>query len=474
MKRFWRWSSAGFVQGEAPEKVQRLVGSSGDLRRHDSFLILPPLWDHHGHLLQLGALNEEIDLRGAKTVGEALALVRSKAASSAGRNEWLLGFGWDQNLWGGTFPHRRELDEAAGGRPAYLRRVDGHAAWMNSVALSVARLGGNSPDPAGGRLMRDGGGLTGIIMDNAMVVAEAAIPAISSEGIKRRALAALGELERAGLSGATDMGLRAEESGLLADLDHEGKLPIPVRAFLNQDPLNWKNEWGFRGEAFRVEGAKLFADGSLGSRTAALSGGYDDAAGNNGLLLLPAGAIRERLAAAHSHGISVAVHVIGDEALEALLEAMEHPGNLPPVRAEHLQVASSSQLERLSRLRLAASVQPCHWLSDKGWAPRRLGEKRMAWAYRLGSLAKAGLPLLAGTDFPIEPPDPCRTIFSALARDENERLSFGEVMASMRPPEGAVTPEAVTLVAGAAPGDLGDPERILSWDLKRVSAGVMA
>ncbi|MCI4398903.1 MAG: amidohydrolase [Acidobacteria bacterium] len=467
MRRFWRWSSKGFIPAEPQPGVASLVSGDAELGRHDSFLILPPLWDHHGHVLAMGALSEEADLRGARSVEEALSLVRERAKSTP-KGSWLLGFGWDHNLWGGVFPPLAGLDEASGGHPAYLRRIDGHAAWANSAALARAGLRDDSADPPGGRLMRESGRLTGIVMDNAMARIEAAMPPPEEDVLCRRAIEALRELKALGLCGVTDMGLCALEAKLFANLDAKDALPIQVRAYLREDPRAWSATWNHRGKAFRVEGAKLFCDGSLGSRTAALFEEYADDPENSGLLLLSRANLSEMLAAARRHGISLAIHAIGDRAAGTILDAIESEASPHNVRIEHCQVIADGQAERMARLGVTASVQPCHWLSDKAWAPLRLGEKRMGRAYRLGSLARAGIPVLMGTDFPIEKPDPRRTIFSALARPEPERLSFGATLASMAPPQGAIPPKTVTLAAGAAPEDLMAPERLLSWTLRQV------
>lgn len=469
MKRFWRWSNECFVPADPGRLIARLADGDEELRRHDSFLILPPLWDHHGHVLAMGALSEEADLRGAKSVEEALSLVRERA-ESAPKGSWLLGFGWDHNLWGGVLPRLAELDEASGGHPAYLRRIDGHAAWANSTALARAGLRDDSTDPPGGRLMRENGRLTGIVMDNAMARIEAAIPPPGDDALCRRAIEALRELKALGLCGVTDMGLSAPEAKLFAGLDAKDALPIQVRAYLREDPRAWSATCNHRGKAFRVEGAKLFCDGSLGSRTAALFEEYADDPANSGLLLLSRAILSEMLAAARRHGISLAIHAIGDRAAGTILDAIESEAFLPPARIEHLQIVADGQVERVARLGVTASVQPCHWLSDKAWAPLRLGEMRMGRAYRLGSLARAGIPILIGTDFPIERPDPRRTIFSALARPVPERLSFGATLASMAAPQGAMPPESVTLAAGAAPEDLLAPERVLSWTMRQVES----
>ncbi len=470
MKRFWRWSRDRFVSGEISPELARLAERDPELGRYDSFLVLPPLWDHHGHILAMGALSEQADLRGAKSLEDALSLIRAKA-DALPEGGWLLGFGWDQNLWGGRFPNRFELDKVTEGRPAYLRRIDGHAAWVNTRAISCASINGDGGNPQGGRFIREEGWLTGILIDNAMAAVETVIPPPGDDLLRRRALECLQALKGLGLAGATDMGLRAVEAEIFAAMDAGSSLPVPVLAYLNEDPRAWLADWSHTGKYFQVEGAKLFADGSLGSRTAALYECYEDEPGNIGLLILSEAELGEMFEVARKLGISLAIHVIGDGAAESVLDALEHEENPPPIRLEHAQVLKDGQVARMARLGVTASVQPCHWLSDKAWAPQRLGEERMRCAYRLGSLARAGIPLLLGSDFPIEDPDPRRNIYSAIVRPQDERISFGQAIQGLAPPKRAFSSRTATLVAGASPEDLQTPERVTCWTLRAIELG---
>jgi len=456
--RTWRWEEDRFVSCDAPPALRSLLGGA------ETALLLPPLWDHHGHLMALGAQLEEVDLRGASTLEAASARVRAAAVLLPG-DAWLLGSGWDQELWGGTLPHRRLLDEAAEGRPCYLRRIDGHAAWASSASLRRAGLGPKTPDPPGGRFLRDGDGLAGVAVDNAMLPIEAVLPEPGASDRRRRALGGLARLAAAGLSGATDMGLKVADVETLAALDGEGALPLPLDGYLWEEPASCPAHWASPGAAFRVLGIKLFADGALGSRGAALTEPYTDEPGNRGLLLLGPAALAEKVRAARGRAASLAVHAIGDAAADAVLDAFETAGPGRGDRLEHAQLLRPDQVARLARLGVTASVQPCHWLSDRAWAGGRLGG-RLAWGYRAGSLARTGVPLLLGTDFPIEAPDPRRTLYAAEVRGEGEGLSFGAALAASAPPAWAASRCGPTAVLGGTPEDLARPERLLRWELR--------
>ncbi len=466
--RFWRWSEGGFVPFVPPPPLLRTAREHPALASSDRLLLLPPLWDHHGHCLALGASLEEADLRGVPSLEEALGRVRAAAASMP-EGAWLTGFGWDQNLWGGAFPPAGVLDEAAGERPVYLRRIDGHAAWASLEALSRAGLDEKSADPPGGRLLREGRRLTGVLVDAAMAAVERVLPAPDDAARRRRAVAGLSLLRGYGLQGATDMGLTAADLGALRPLDAEGALPRPLDAFLWEDPRGWREEWRAAGRSLRVLGAKVYADGALGSRGAALREDYSDDPGNRGLLLHAGGELDAIFAAARRQGLSLAVHAIGDAAVEAVLDALERQPAGLPLRVEHAQVLPEELVARLARSGAAASVQPCHWLSDRAWAPARLGP-RAAWGYRLGTLAAAGVSLLLGSDFPIESPDPRRGLCAGLLREPAERLSFGALLRAFAPPPGRVPEGAATLAGEAQPSDLEEPERLLNWRLVAVDA----
>jgi hypothetical protein len=398
-------------------------------------IVLPALWDHHGHVIPLGRSSEEVDLRDTPSPEAAVEKVQRRAASLP-PEAWIQGFGWDQNLWGGRFPHRFLLDRALPGRPVLLWRIDGHAAWASTEALHRAGLLEAATDPPGGAVQREDGLPTGVLLDAAAEAVRAAVPPPSTKDLERWILRGLRILAGRGLTGVTDMGLEVREAKVFRRLDRKGVLPLQVRGYLRVSPGEPLPEFPIgEGEDFSVEGYKFFADGALGSRGAALHEDYADAPGCKGLLLWDTEALREGLREAAARKAAAAVHAIGDRALRQVLEAALPLRMGPALRIEHVQVAGQEEVDLLAASGAVASIQPCHRLSDEAWAPHRLGE-RMAGAYRVASLDRAGIPLRFGTDFPIEQPDPLRTLAAAVFHREEEALVPYRALAFMRPPAG--------------------------------------
>lgn len=463
----WRWEGGGFVRGEFLRGERESAERLGLVADGNSLLILPPLWDHHGHVGWLGALGEEVDLRGTASREEALSRIRSAAGATAPA-EWLVGFGWDQNLWEGAGPDLPSLDAACGSRPAYFRRIDTHAAWVNAAALGALGIPTDASDPPGGVFVRSGGAFAGLLLDRAMEPFERHLSARAAILASHRILRGLNELRAAGLSGTTDMNLDGPSLEALTQLSADGALPIPVDGFLSPG-LEGEMTVVPGGQAFRVAGRKIFMDGALGSRGAALLEGYADDPSNFGLLAETGERVRGHIEEARKRKWTLAAHAIGDRALRVFLEAAEAGGGCASLRLEHLQVVCEEDLPRLAAISPVASLQPCHRLSDASWAPLRLGG-RMAGAYRLATLKAACGGLLLGTDFPIERPDPRRTLCACLSGPAQERIALGEALGGMAPPPGRANPGAFTLALGEPWVEGLAPERVLSWKMHAAEA----
>ncbi len=398
-----------------------------DLRGGAAF---PGLIDAHGHLRSLGDEIASLDVRGAASAGEIAARVRS-SAPGLGPGEWVTGFGWDQNLWRGkSFPDHKPLTAAAPGRAVWLRRVDGHAGWASLEAMRLAGVTRDTPDPQGGLIVRDARGApTGVFVDNAMDLISRAEPKPSREAIKASLRRALDRCARAGLTEVHDAGVVEEEVEAFREMADAGELPLrvylmwsgmdgrPIEPLVAKPPiLNYKNRLTLRA-------VKLMIDGAMGSRGAAFEADYADDKGNRGLLLAPEESIEKATETALRHGYQVCTHAIGDRGIRLTLDAYEKalaavPATDPRLRIEHLQCVAQGDIPRLKRLGVIASMQPSHATSDMYWVDLRVGPERGKGLYAWRWVLDAGVPLAAGSDFPVDPERPLVGIHSAVTRQD--------------------------------------------------------
>ena len=405
------------------------VGGAGDVRGAlcrpreldlGPATVVPGLVDAHGHLLLLGQRLGAVDLSGCRSAEEIASRVAVRASLSP-KGAWIRGGGWDQNLFtDGAFPDRAWLDRNVPDHPVFLERVDAHAALLNAAALALTGLDG-SPDPEGGRTLRDPRGRpTGVVLDAAMEAAARHLPRPSQTELEWQLLAAMRACAAVGLVGVHEAGLDRDTFAALARLGSRGELPIRVYAMARFGEPRFEQTLAHGpvvGERLSMRAVKFFLDGALGSRGAALFDDYSDAPGERGLYNGPAD-LEGALCAVLSAGFQPACHAIGDRAnalaLDALERAQRRSGrtDLRP-RIEHAQVLRPEDLARFSRAGIVASMQPAHAVSDAGWAQRRLGPARLSCAYAFKALRAAGARLAFGSDFPIEAPDPLRGLLAA-------------------------------------------------------------
>jgi predicted amidohydrolase YtcJ len=390
--------------------------------------VVPGLIDAHSHLLGLGSALGEIDLRGAASFDEAVRRVR-EAASHVSAGGWLRGRGWDQNLWPGkAFPSHQPLSRAVPDHPVWLTRVDGHAALLNARAMAVLGIDAGTKDPVGGRLPRDAAGQpTGVLVDRAMELAAGRIPPPTPAELQSRLLAAARHCLERGLTTVTDMGVDESAYAAYSELRRAGRLPLRVALFLSDEEALLAR-WFARGAEIdpkarlQVRGVKMYADGALGSRGAALLEPYSDDPGNLGLLVTAGAHLEEVARRAASHGFQVAIHAIGDRggllALDAMERALGGPHPELRFRLEHAQVLRVQDIERMARLGIIASMQPTHATSDMPWAQDRLGEARLERAYAWRKVLAAGGRLALGSDFPVESADPRLGLYAAVTRQD--------------------------------------------------------
>jgi predicted amidohydrolase YtcJ len=412
------------VGGDA--EVRGLAGPGARVIELGGKTVTPGLIDAHCHLYGLGADLENVSVRGLPSEAETVKAVAAAAAARPA-GEWLIGRGWDQNRWPGQeFPTRAALDAAVGDRPVLLRRIDGHAIWVNSRALAAAKVTAATPDPAGGRIVRGAGGEpTGVLIDNATGLVDAVVPAATADVRERRIRAAARRAIEVGLTGVHEMGIEDATAAVYRALAGRRELPLRVYAFLAGDAAH--PERLRRGPEpavgrFEMRGVKLFADGALGSRGARLYADYDDDRGNRGLWVTAPEQLAAAVDVATSTGWQVAVHAIGDAAIGAALDAFlaaqrKYQGEHRP-RVEHLQVLSPDDVPRLVQARAIASMQPTHATSDMPWAEQRIGAQRIRGAYAWRTVLDKGVPLAAGSDFPVEEVSPLLGVYAAVTRQD--------------------------------------------------------
>jgi predicted amidohydrolase YtcJ len=387
--------------------------------------VWPGLTDAHVHFeyfaASLSLINCEVD-----TLAQVPRLVAARAVQTP-PGQWIRGHGWNQNVWAEGFGSIQDLDPVSPNHPVYLTAKSWHAAWVNSVALQMAGITAATPDPEGGQIGRDArGNPTGILLESAMGLVDDLIPAPSVSQVVDLMRPAQRSLWKMGVTGVHDFdGARCFAA--LQVLDQAGELGLRVVKGIPLDLLPHAAELGLRtgfGSQFlRIGSVKLFADGALGPHTAAMLQPYEDNPASTGILLLDAEQIFEHGQIAVTHGLSMAIHAIGDRANHEVLDGYAHlrefeaRARLPRLRhrIEHVQCLHPQDLPRLAELDIIASVQPIHATSDMFMADRFWGARaRGAYAFR--DLLDRGTRMAFGSDTPVESPNPMLGIHAAVTR----------------------------------------------------------
>lgn len=390
----------------------------------------PGFVDAHAHLAGIGLSTMVVDLVGAGSV-QALQ-ERLRAWSSKHPDGPIQGRGWIETHWPEQrFPTRADLDAVVADRPVYLGRADGHAAVVNSMALALAGIDRNTLDPEGGRIERDASGeATGMLIDAAQDLVGAKLPEPTPQQRREAIRAAAGLYASRGWTGIGDMAMDWRDAALIEELASRGELPIRVDGFLGQSDAGQVLATGPTRDAsglFNLRGIKLFMDGALGSRGAALFAPYADQSQHTGLLLIPEQGLAELLPRARKAGVQIVVHAIGDRGNRLVLDAFEQafaddPAALADARwrVEHAQVLTQEDIPRFARLGVIASMQPSHAIGDLHFAPARLGQERLVGAYAWRSLLDSGAVIAAGSDAPVEKGDPLIEFYAAFHRHDLE------------------------------------------------------
>lgn len=406
--------------------------------------VIPGMTDAHAHLSGLGAALESVDLTGADSYDEIVRRVAAKAQTLP-KGVWVMGRGWDQNRWPGQqFPTHDALTKAVPDNPVYLTRVDGHAGLANAAAMRAANVTAATADPSGGRIERDANrNPTGVFVDNAQGLVTRAIPSDSREDLKRRLVAAVRESNRWGLTGVHDAGEGIRAIEVFEELAKEGKLPLRTYIMVgdNQAALDKYFAMGPRSALYDgrvwVRSVKLYADGALGSRGAALLEPYSDDPNNRGLLVSTPEHLLAITRRAAQAGFQVNTHAIGDRGNRITLDTYEqvlkeNAGKDLRFRVEHAQVVSPADIPRFATLHVIPSMQASHQTSDMYWAEKRLGSERVKGAYAWRSLLNSGVVIPNGSDFPVEQVNPLISFHSAVSRQDAKNWPEGGWYADQR------------------------------------------
>jgi predicted amidohydrolase YtcJ len=426
--------------------VLKLKGPSTEVINLENHFVMPGFNDAHVHLGESGLQGLTVNLTGVQSLTEFRERIKARVAT-AGAGEWIVGGGWDETLWPvKEVPTRWDVDEVSTGHPVFLERVDGHAALANTRALQMASITLASKDPQGGQIARDANGQpSGILRDTAMKIVTRLVPA-PSRAERRQALeAALQELARWGVTSAQDYSAVDDSAAnwesfqTFEQIERDGKLTARISEWLAfDDPLaKLEAERSSHPQAdpmLHTGMLKAFLDGSLGSRTAALSRPYADDPGNSGLPRYDQQKLTQMTKERVDAGFQVGFHAIGDQGVQMALDAFAEAekdahekkinaasgGADYRLRIEHAQVTNPAQVAQFKKLQIIASMQPSHLLTDMNWAGARLGPERAAHSYAWAEFLNGGVTLAFGTDHPVEPVNPFRGLYAAVTRKSED------------------------------------------------------
>ena len=400
--------------------IEKLVGPKTRTVRAEGRLVVPGFNDAHVHLIDGANEIVGVDLRPAKSEEEMARMLAAQAAKLP-KGRWIQGGYWDHEAWPSkTLPTRQQIDAATPDHPVFVQRLDGHMALVNTLALTLAGVTRDAKDPEGGTIVRDASGEpTGVFKDNAMSLVSKAIPADTLPEVMDKARAALKYAASLGVTSVQDMTASPTELQAYRALRKSGDLTARIYSIQNYGaPMA-----GGRGgdDWIHTGGRKLFADGSMGSGTAAFFEPYADDPKTSGLLLQSPEALQKAIFAADAAGFQPVVHAIGDRANAIVLEAFEQLAKARGAkdrrpRIEHAQVVRDADKARFKATGVIASIQPSHCIDDMRWAERRIGKARTPISYDFKSFVDAGARVAFGTDWYVEPLNPMLGLYAAVTR----------------------------------------------------------
>jgi predicted amidohydrolase YtcJ len=427
-------------------EILKLKGPSTEVLDLDGRFVMPGFNDAHAHLGEAGLQRLTVNLTGVQSLAEFRERIKARLKTAA-PGEWIIGGGWDETLWPvKQVPTRVDIDDLTSDHPVLLERVDGHAAVINTRALEMAAITSDSKDPQGGRIIRDASGQpNGVLRDTAIKIVALLVPP-PSHARRRQALElVLQDLAQWGVTSAQDYSSMRDSQAnwecfqVFEELERDGKLTARISEWLAfDDPLDTlETERSAHPQSdpmLHTGMLKGYMDGSLGSHSAALLQPYADDPGNSGLPRYNQTKLTEMTKDRVDAGFQVGFHAIGDKGVQMALDAFAEAekdaragqikapngGDDFRLRIEHAQVTNPAQIAQFKKLKIIASMQPSHLLTDMNWAVERLGPERAAHSYSWLEFLDSGVPLAFGTDYPVEPINPFRGLYSAVTRKSED------------------------------------------------------
>ena len=387
--------------------------------------VLPGLIDAHAHVAGLGFLKTSLDLAGVPSVEDAVARIAAYVEDKP-HGRWITGRGWNQVLWPvQEFPRASHIDAVVSDRPVWLRRIDGHAGWANSVTMRLAGITDDTPDPVGGKIIRDDNGhATGIFVDRAMDLIASHVPQPDKAEGRAAVRAAVDTLLSEGMTSVHDAGVGIMNAEIYMSMADDGELGMRVYAMIGgaDEVLDTIAEpiYAYGNDRLEIASVKLYADGALGSRGAAMLEPYSDDPENRGLPFWTQAELDAMVQKANGMGFQVGIHAIGDHGNRMALNSFERVqgGKPSPLRnrIEHSQIVTLEDIPRFAALGVIASMQATHATSDKNMAEDRIGPDRILGGYAWRRMLDAGVVLANGSDFPVELSNPFHGLYAAVTR----------------------------------------------------------
>ena len=384
--------------------------------------IMPGFIDAHCHFYGYGKNMRELSLYNTKSFDEIIKIIKNSKI----KERWIIGRGWDQNDWKEKqFPDKKKLDILFPNTPIFLTRIDGHAALVNQKALDLAEIN-VSTKVKGGKILKEKGELTGVLIDKAMNLIQNKIPKIDKKEIKEALKKAELDCFKNGLTTVSDAGLSKKIINIINEMHQENELKIRVYCMVSDDKenLNYFLEKGpLKTDRINVTSVKSFSDGALGSRGACLIQPYTDENTNYGLFFKNENYFLSLAEKCYENNFQLNIHCIGDSATRIILQVYSkilEKNNDRRWRIEHCQVVNEKDFKKFQEYKIIPSVQPTHATSDMPWAIKRLGKKRLKYSYANKMLLEYAGTIALGTDFPIEKINPILTFYAATIRKDSK------------------------------------------------------